>query len=327
MKITDAKDFTEKCIEDGNKQYCREATQLPGEWKELSLCCPFCDAEEFVYIYDDQKTCYCCKCMEEFDISDLGAVDYADWDSDEDKELQARLEEMTSDDPAVVKELADRLLADCDDCGAHNGCHFSTCKKSPQKSLPGFEHKTYSSAGTVPSWKACYHRPQHIIAGEGWGVWCGKKTDCQYHIKDYDVILNLTFDTIKNPHIIPIPSLAKYADNTTCTELQIDWPDYGVPDLPAAFWSDLVAYLAENKKKMLVVCFGGHGRTGTAMAILMCHALGYTPQDAIGWIRRNYCQSAVETAGQESYVSSMISVNNTPAEIGPTEHAAEVGAF
>lgn len=162
----------------------------------------------------------------------------------------------------------------------------------------GWEQRTFGNF--------CNHAPQHVIAGEGWGVWAGKRTDVIDHANHYDLVLNLTFDSIKNNHVIPVPELAKYADNgCTFTELQIDWPDYGVTTLPRAFWEDLTNHLKKHRLRMLVFCQGGHGRTGTAIASLLVVAMKYGADEATAWVRKNYCGKAVETWGQERYVEKM----------------------
>jgi hypothetical protein len=312
-----------------------EDTQLPGEWKEVKIVCPTCKKngektpDEFVYLYDDQKTCYCCQCSKEFEVLDL--IDQAEMKANFQRDsLQERLDEMVTDDPKTVSEMADRLLR-CDDCDGRNGCHYSTCKRTPKtptksenyieagcphgwyylsncptcKPKSAYEHK-YGTEQTNFTFNNCTHRPQHIIAGENWGVWAGKKEDCRSYAQDYDVILNLTFTSIKEPHVIPIPELAQYEEyNCQYKEIQLDWPDYGVINLPREFWVKLLTYLEENEKKMLVMCTGGHGRTGTALAVMMTMALEYTPEMAINWIHRHYCKEAIETSGQKEYIYRM----------------------
>jgi hypothetical protein len=329
------------------KERIVEKTSLPGEWKEIKLECPVCKEEgkpnpdEFVYLYDDQKTCYCCQCDKEFDVMSMQEIEdlreYFNEDFNED------LEDRVSDNPSEVSEMADKLLkkTECK-CGGKNGAHFIACEHSPsiptgpvgerkpidksgysetecphgwhylkncescRKLLPNAEGQEFVSKGYTSFINNCTHRPQHIIAGEEWGVWAGKKTDCQPFAKDFDVVLNLTFTSIKEPHVIPIPELQEFEDyNCPYTEIQLDWPDYGVVNLPKEFWIKLLKHLEDNKLRMLVLCLGGHGRTGTALAVMMTMALDYTPDQAINWIRRHYCDHAIETKGQADYVSLM----------------------
>lgn len=54
-------------------------------------------------------------------------------------------------------------------------------------------------------------------------------------------------------------------------------------------------------ERVEVACWGGHGRTGTALACLA--VLDGLPADqAVAYVRRHYRAAAVETAEQEDYV-------------------------
>jgi protein-tyrosine phosphatase len=50
-----------------------------------------------------------------------------------------------------------------------------------------------------------------------------------------------------------------------------------------------------------VVCGGGNGRTGTAIACMAVLA-GHPAGDAVAWTRANYRPRAVETPGQRRWV-------------------------
>ncbi len=51
-------------------------------------------------------------------------------------------------------------------------------------------------------------------------------------------------------------------------------------------------------------CYGGHGRTGTALACLaiLC---GQAPDEAVTWVRATYCERAVETGEQEAFARNL----------------------
>ena len=55
---------------------------------------------------------------------------------------------------------------------------------------------------------------------------------------------------------------------------------------------------------MEVGCLGGHGRTGTALACLAI-LTGHPAADAVAWVRANYCPEAVETVGQEAFITTL----------------------
>lgn len=86
----------------------------------------------------------------------------------------------------------------------------------------------------------------------------------------------------------------------------VDWPDFGVPSDRAQLVSSLTSLLSRARQGQCVEigCLGGHGRTGTALgcAAVLC---GHPSTGAVGWVRVNYCQAAVETGEQEGFVRDM----------------------
>lgn len=83
----------------------------------------------------------------------------------------------------------------------------------------------------------------------------------------------------------------------------LDWPDFGVPGDPTAVVEALTSLRerARSGERVEIGCYGGHGRTGTALAVLAvlcgCHL-----DQAVGWVRANYCERAVENDEQEAFV-------------------------
>lgn len=328
------KDAINKMQEWERQTELRTDTELPGHWEQIDLECPHCSQSDYVYIFADDKTLYCLECSEEFDIADAinNSTEFdieellEDADIKQDME-QMSLDEMISDDPVLVKQMADSILAAND---ANKGK-----KKKKQKSkatyvsnygTPVNTSGVTGATSTGFNYKNCFHRPQHIIAGEGWGVWAGRKDDCRTSAKHFDVIMNLTYTSIKEQHRIGIPELSKWNDwSCPYQELQMDWPDYCPVDLPKQFWVDLLHHLETSKKRMLVFCLGGHGRTGTAIAVMMCLSLGYKPEDAIAWVRKNYCSHAIESKAQENYIYEMAKTEPASATVS-TAPAIGTGA-
>lgn len=86
--------------------------------------------------------------------------------------------------------------------------------------------------------------------------------------------------------------------------ISFDWPDGGLPPVSAGFWYKLTETLkTEVVGDVGVYCFGGHGRTGTALAILAALS-GAVPkgEDPVQWLRDRYCKEVVETRSQCSYI-------------------------
>lgn len=83
----------------------------------------------------------------------------------------------------------------------------------------------------------------------------------------------------------------------------LDWPDFGRPADSLAVQESLASLLrrARAGERVELGCLGGHGRTGTALALLAV-LTGHPADDAVGWVRSHYCPKAVETPEQEAYV-------------------------
>lgn len=84
--------------------------------------------------------------------------------------------------------------------------------------------------------------------------------------------------------------------------LAIDWPDGSTPNLGAKWWETFVIELAKLEGDVVFYCYGGHGRTGTAAAIIS-ELAGLTPKkgDPVNWLRSIYCEKAVESNSQLDY--------------------------
>lgn len=83
--------------------------------------------------------------------------------------------------------------------------------------------------------------------------------------------------------------------------LSLDWPDGGVIPAPLDFWLKLWELLPE---KTVMMCVGGHGRTGTCLAALMI-ANGVTYYAAFDHVRANHCDRAIETVTQTRYLHGL----------------------
>jgi hypothetical protein len=121
--------------------------------------------------------------------------------------------------------------------------------------------------------------------------------------------------TVSNPKLKFLMD-SKYVIKTRFEELSIDWYDRSDVDLTPEFWVDLTKYAFAEAKypRVNVCCFGGHGRTGTAIACIMLAAshLDFPingnkgmikgPGKLMKWIRKSYCEDAIEGANQEDYI-------------------------
>jgi protein-tyrosine phosphatase len=128
----------------------------------------------------------------------------------------------------------------------------------------------------------------------------------------WDMVLKLDkYSTIPFPKIVvpeQFPHLDRFMKTfETTIILEFSWPDGGLPDLPKSAWQALVKdlqILCDNTTKDLeiaVCCKGGHGRTGTALAILKNLHLN-EKADPVASIRKTYSVESVETIRQIQYV-------------------------
>lgn len=83
----------------------------------------------------------------------------------------------------------------------------------------------------------------------------------------------------------------------------VHWTDFWLPadrgDARAAFAEALLR--ARAGERVEVVCAGGRGRTGTAIACV-AQLAGLEGHDAVDWTRAHYHPRAVETPWQRRYV-------------------------
>ncbi len=103
------------------------------------------------------------------------------------------------------------------------------------------------------------------------------------------------------------PSFGLYLDerwDPPWPHAHLDWPDFDLPADVAGARSAFAEVLDRARSGAVVEigCLGGHGRTGTALACLA--VLTGTPgNEAVAWVRANYCDKAVETDEQARFVA------------------------
>ncbi|WP_043497935.1 protein-tyrosine phosphatase family protein [Georgenia sp. SUBG003] len=108
---------------------------------------------------------------------------------------------------------------------------------------------------------------------------------------------------------VPVPTfsmflLGRRPPSTQWPSRWVRWPDFWLPSDRA----DAVDALHETwrraaEERVEIVCGGGRGRTGTALACLAVLD-GTPPDDAVRLVRRRYDARAVETPWQRRFVRS-----------------------
>ncbi|KKL95945.1 hypothetical protein LCGC14_1849510 [marine sediment metagenome] len=90
---------------------------------------------------------------------------------------------------------------------------------------------------------------------------------------------------------------------TAYPRLFYDWVDMGAPRGPIVI--KLVAWAVEKIKsgvKLDLGCFGGHGRTGTFLALLLMEIEGLTAAEAMKEVWTRHCEQAIETYVQKKFI-------------------------
>jgi ribosomal protein L37E len=108
--------------------------------------------------------------------------------------------------------------------------------------------------------------------------------------------------------------------------IELDFPDFGVPQVDKLFWYALCDDIVEhNIKSISTQCAGGHGRTGVQLCILYYllndDDVKSTITDAgqlIELIRELHCDHAVETDGQQRYIARVLDIDVGDSKIEST---------
>lgn len=103
------------------------------------------------------------------------------------------------------------------------------------------------------------------------------------------------------------PDFGLYLSNmwdASCLAYYVDWPDMDVPrryDIASYAIIDAFKKARDDEMWVEIGCIGGHGRTGTALACMGVLS-GQSGQEAIDYVKENYCNHAIETKTQEWFV-------------------------
>ena len=160
--------------------------------------------------------------------------------------------------------------------------------------------------------KACHIDGQHVLTIGECHIHAGSN---KVDYKPYQLIINVSNYSYGDTHIavgkrgagkmtrkflqkLPVPK------HTEPPELAITWNDGSVPDLVYADWMRLIDDLSQIKGKVLIHCHGGHGRTGTALVVLLALTEALN-EDPVEWLRGFYCEKVVETAAQFKYLKAL----------------------
>lgn len=150
--------------------------------------------------------------------------------------------------------------------------------------------ETVSTKASAKAYVSCYHSHPVLKLGEGRLIG-GRSSDPV--TSDADVYIDLQGGAGfvgKEPWEKPVQYV------------QYLIADMRAPASPTKFRT-LVEWVVEQLvegKTVHAGCIGGHGRTGTLFAAVVAVMLG--EKEAIQWVRKNYCEKAVESAEQVDFL-------------------------
>lgn len=170
------------------------------------------------------------------------------------------------------------------------------------------------------NFKECHEGTIEVFKDPATGIpYCGggKSRDLVIYPKHLIVSMANIDPDIVSVYNMDAPSLLEYNNQM----ISISWPDYSVPDLGHDFWLNLIdvintEWAAGRIEGVTVCCVGGHGRTGTALSILAV-LTGSCITDPVLFVRKRYCEKAVESKSQLAYVEKMTGMK-TAAEASKT---------
>lgn len=148
-----------------------------------------------------------------------------------------------------------------------------------------------------------------FVTSRGVSVYGASRYDAKGLMFDYWIELTGS----ASPTIEVIGDFPLRSELLTCSgtppTLVIDWDDGDAAPVTSNFWDILAKAINRLKKNstVMVSCMGGHGRTGTALAILASKLQACPPKmSPIEFIRENYCKSAVESLEQVEYIEEIL---------------------
>lgn len=266
-----------------------------GEW--------FCD--HGVNYKDD-----CAKCDEEWGkIED----EWGPWGSLGYKDEKIVDAEIVEDDPVECdhgKPLDKPKLGACQKCDNECGNSKQFGDTAAWRVIKGGKYKHEKdewvkiSAGTgtsyVSSKPLCKHFMQEFTLENGLTIFASADRDVPANWKRDekdmpDLGVYLYSGWVRDEFYVSPGLEVPWGIPSTWPMAHLDWPDFSVPDDPddaiiAGQW--ILEQIAAGKR-VETGCLGGHGRTGTMLALLLV-LQGVKPGTAIERVRKTYCDEAIE---------------------------------
>lgn len=156
------------------------------------------------------------------------------------------------------------------------------------------------------------HSGNVLVTKEPFPIYCAGWSR-GFHKIDGSILLDLA-DVISEPKVsfinMDIPKVFQDRYTMNCEVIRISWPDGGIPKVSGSFWYNLAEYLVQRDRPVIIACMGGHGRTGTALALLGGIYNLHGEADLGEWVRAHHCRHAIETYSQLDYIEDTLGISS-----------------
>ena len=208
-------------------------------------------------------------------------------------------------------------------------CVCWKCKKDRGfgNSIKGSSNTSYSSSSYTP----CHDGNVFVFEHQGISVYGGGNLkDSEPNKVDLVLDLDRNVRAVSWEDDLPEDWSCRSRASSSTKVLDLFIKDMHAPEHIDAtfwklFWSDLrkEAHKNEGKLSILVMCQGGHGRTGVVLAsLIMASAYNKVgiPENihVVKWLRENYCEKAVESSRQCDYLTRLWDMKFIEATKGGT---------
>lgn len=106
----------------------------------------------------------------------------------------------------------------------------------------------------------------------------------------------------KNMFVLDLAHVVRYSNEFKHLVI-VNWQNFSAPSLVRQDWQDIYDAWIQSGLPLQVMCLYGHGRTGTALCILLgLHGIKHP----LSIVRKLYCIHAVETKLQQQYVKHIL---------------------
>lgn len=224
-------------------------------------------------------------------------------------------------------EIVKRSECDCGHTSASHGgesgiCLVTSCKCCNYKfkaEITSYRRKTGGNTSNVTGYTGitsksysapCRHKPSPVFSFDDLMFYGGSRYTITGtpELDKIQVVLNASGTALNSWDKTSLPpefqSLNRFITaDYHFKELVIDWMDGQGPDVLPGFWQEFIQLCKDQGfKHIMCICFGGHGRTGTALASIMLASGYWNLKESVEIIHKIYCVEAIETSAQYKYL-------------------------